>query len=57
MYYLFLAGNHTTHFQEVEHHGKKRLQNQRTQRSVELKCLKTMKIATRISYSVQSNGG
>ena len=32
-----LVSNHTTHFQEVEHHGEKRLQNQRTQRSVELK--------------------
>lgn len=49
--------SYTTHFQEVEHHGEKRLQNQRTQRSVELKCLKTMKIATCISYSVQINGG
>ena len=29
--------SYTTHFQEVEHHGEKRLQNQRTQRSVELK--------------------
>ena len=37
VYYLFLVGNHTTHFQEVEHHGEKRLQNQRNQRSVELK--------------------
>ena len=53
---LSVVSNHTTHFQEVEHHGEKRLQNQKTERSVELKS-QNHEDHYCISYSVQTNGG